>query len=116
MEKDNDNFLPASLRIGTIGAPTSQPKQPFSVLLRRIDEQYAEYLKNQSEWNHNDTRDLIITLKIALERMHQERDSARRDFCDLQADIQSPDGLVKGSDFAKSYGWECFDKKEKING
>ena len=73
---DNE-FIPASLRIGRIGATAApRPEVPFDVLLRGINSSYEEWLNNQSTWDHRDTRDLIITMKVALERMQQERDEA----------------------------------------
>lgn len=69
-------FIPASLRIGASAAP--RPEVPFDVLLRGINSDYAEWITNSPDWDRNDTRNLIITMKVALERMQQERDEARR--------------------------------------
>ena len=65
-------FIPASLRIGATPAPRTEVS--FDVLLRGINSNYAEWLTNSPHWDHNDTRNLIISMKIALERMQHQRD------------------------------------------
>jgi hypothetical protein len=66
---------------------------------------------------HND-RSVELHCKEAadeIERLREERNECRRNFCELVAEIHSPDGLVKGSDFAKSYGWDCFHDKNEAD-
>ena len=115
---DNE-FIPASLRIGASAAP--RPEVPFDVLLRGINSNYAEWITNSPHWDRNDTRNLIITMKVALERMQQERDEARRMYCkevehhhetvwnDGERDFKPLPAL----DVAKQNGWDCYKEDDK---
>jgi len=73
---DNE-FIPASLRIGASPAPRREV--PLDMLLRGINSDYAEWMTNSPDWDRNNTRNLIISMKVALERMQQERDKAEAD-------------------------------------
>jgi hypothetical protein len=68
-----------------------------------VNNRYADYLKNQVDWEHNDTRDLILKMKIAIEQLAAERDEARRDVCSMM----HMTGFL-GGDYAHSKGWDCF--------
>jgi len=105
---DNE-FIPASLRIGASAAP--RPEVPFDVLLRGINSNYAEWITNSPDWDRNDTRNLIITMKVALERMQQERDEARRIACQMIYD-QAPPPATKQS-IAEAEGWDCYKEEGK---
>jgi hypothetical protein len=78
----NNKFIPASLRMckmHSILDSLPMPKPSTDDLMRSINNRYADYLKNQVDWEHNDTRDLILTMKIAIEQLAAERDEARRE-------------------------------------
>ena len=106
---DNE-FISASLRIGRIGASAEpRPEVPFDVLLRGIDRRYKNWMTNSPDWDRNDTRDLIITMKVALERMQQERDEARRMYCVMR---DGEDNLTC-KEWADRKNWDCF--KENTN-
>jgi hypothetical protein len=101
-EQVSDNeFIPASLRIGTQRSLSdfSPPKPTTDDLMRIINSTYAEYLKNQVDWQHNDTRDLILKMKIALERITAERDEARREVCQ---------NYPYPNEYAIDRDWNCF--------
>ena len=100
---DNE-FIPASLRIGATAAP--RPEVPFDVLLRGIDRRYKNWMTNDPDWDRNDTRDLIITMKVALERMQQERDEARREVC--RSDDEYPHTHQVAVMRADARNWDCF--------
>ena len=98
---DNE-CIPASLRIGATPAP--RPEVPFDVLLRGITSNYAEWITNSPHWDRNDTRNLIITMKVALERLQQERDEARREVMSWISDQ-----ACRSEDIDREYaerGWE----------
>lgn len=101
---DNE-CISASLRIGaTPAAPRHEV--PLDVLLRGITSNYAEWITNSPHWDPNDTRNLIISMKVALERLQQERDTARRQLCSWEADRSR---IVESAvDVANRYGWNCF--------
>ena len=106
---DNE-FIPASLRIGRIGASAEpRPEVPFDVLLRGINSNYAEWITNSPHWDRNDTRNLIISMKVALERMQQERDEARRLYCQALW----LHGGVNPAEQARIKDWDCFSNKTK---
>ena len=105
---DNE-FIPASLRIGATAAP--RPEVPLDVLLRGIDRRYKNWMTNSPDWDRNDTRDLIITMKVALERMQQERDEARREFCQY---IHQNGGVLP-QHYAAARGWDCFPEKAEAD-
>lgn len=100
---DNE-FIPASLRIGATPAP--RPEVPLDVLLRGINSNYEEWMTNSPHWDRNDTRNLIISMKVALERMQQERDEARREILEsLHPDLRESHAAARE--------WDCF--KENTN-
>ena len=106
----NNEFIPASLRIG--GAPTNPPHKPsLNVLLRSVETRYANYLDDQLAWDRSDTRDLIISMKIALERMQQQRDEARQEVCRNN----HQQGGVPPHHYAESRGWDCFYDKDEAD-
>ncbi len=110
---DNE-FIPASLRIGASAAP--RPEVPFDVLLRGINSDYAEWITNSPDWDRNDTRNLIITMKVALERMQQERDEARRRICET-TDMTNPNDdcyvRLTPQQIAEHYEWDCYKEDGK---
>ena len=101
---DNE-CIPASLRIGATAAP--RPEVPFDVLLRGITSNYEEWITNSPHWDRNDTRNLIISMKVALERMQQERDEARRKVCEMEAECIF-DPPCTAQEYAIRMGWDCF--------
>lgn len=81
---DNE-FIPASLRIGRIGASAEpRPEVPFDVLLRGINSNYAEWITNSPHWDRNDTRNLIISMKVALERLRKELETLHQRIKDIK--------------------------------
>lgn len=70
---DGEN-LPASLRIGNHGSSSSARGKRD--LLKTIDRDYADWLGNQTEWfnDPNAIRDLIISMKIVIDQLRQDRD------------------------------------------
>ena len=108
---DNE-FIPASLRIGATAAP--RPEVSFDVLLRGIDRRYKNWMTNSPDWDRNDTRDLIITMKVALERMQQERDEAQRNVCEMEAECIF-DPPCTAQEYAIRMGWDCFPEKAEAD-
>jgi hypothetical protein len=104
---DNE-FIPASLRIGATAAP--RPEVPLDVLLRGINSNYGEWMTNSPHWDRNDTRNLIISMKVALERLQQERDEARREVCQFRS-TSYPHDMKEVYEIADSRGWDCFKEK-----
>jgi len=102
---DNE-FIPASLRIGATPAP--RPEVPLDVLLRGINSNYEEWMTNSPHWDRNDTRNLIISMKVALERLQQERDEARRLYCRAVEEIEH--GMTNETErmVADFLEWDCF--------
>ena len=81
---DNE-FIPASLRIGRIGASAEpRPEVPFDVLLRGINSNYGEWITNSPHWDRNDTRNLIISMKVALERLRKELETLHQRIKDIK--------------------------------
>jgi len=125
-EQVSDNeFIPASLRIGkhrSLSDSSPPPKPTTNDLIRIINNGYADYLKNQVDWEHNDTRDLILKMKIAVEQLTAERDEARRSCCEFAAMVDSADTVVMYVDsnrfheiamkYMKSRGWDCFPQED----
>jgi hypothetical protein len=96
--------IPASLRIGaTPVAPRHEV--PFDVLLRGININYGEWITNSPHCDPNDTRNLIISMKVALERMQQERDTARREVCRSRASCIKD---KQPEEIAAALEWDCF--------
>lgn len=108
---DNE-FIPASLRIGkhrSLSDSSPPPKPTTNDLIRIINNGYADYLKNQVDWEHNDTRDLILKMKIALEQLTAERDEARRTLCFIQSQVLGCTPWYH----ADRQGWDCFKENDK---
>jgi hypothetical protein len=107
-------FIPASLRIGkhrSLSDSSPPPKPTTNDLIRIINNGYADYLKNQVDWEHNDTRDLILKMKIALEQLTAERDEARREICESIQMIDPNDECwtrLNPQQIAEHREWDCF--------
>ena len=100
--------IPASLRIGaTPAAPRHEV--PFDVLLRGINSNYVQWITNSPHCDPNDTRNLIISMKVALERLQQERDEARREVCQFRS-TSYPHDTKEVYEIADSRGWDCFEE------
>ena len=113
-EQVSDNeFIPASLRIGkhrSLSDSSPPPKPTTNDLIRIINNGYADYLKNQVDWEHNDTRDLILTMKIAIEQLAAERDAARREVCQWE---HHWDKTASEQYYADKRGWDCYKEDGK---
>lgn len=72
----------ASLRVA--GEHLASPLAKPTDMLRCIGVGYADYLKNGVHWGHNECRDLILQMKIAIEQLVAERDDLRREIMQEQ--------------------------------
>ena len=109
----NNKFIPASLRIGKMHSildSLPMPKPSTDDLVRMVNNRYADYLKNQVDWEHNDTRDLILKMKIAIEQLAAERDAARQEVCQWE---HHWDKTSSEQYYADKRGWDCYKEDGK---
>lgn len=111
MNNSEDQFVPASLRIGYRGTPQDidqmeQPSRKRSLLMRGIDSDYADFIANQMHYDARSVRDMIITMKMLIEDLEGERDEARRMVCRaLYTDKEMQ------RNHARLCEWDCFEKE-----
>lgn len=86
MSEDKINSIPASLMIGRASIMESR-KFDLPVAMRRIEARYEDYIKNQKDWEHNDTRELIIIMKIAIEHLNGELEKSNKIFQELKGEM-----------------------------
>lgn len=125
MNNSEDQFFPASLRIGYRGTPQDidqmeQSSRGRSLLMKGINSDYADFIANQMHYDARSVRDMIITMKMLIEDLERERDEARRIACENEArhnsmmfDNQNYSDPVA---IAEKRGWDCFDRKENNDG
>ena len=110
MNNSEDQFVPASLRIGYAPQdidPMEQPSRKRSLLMRGINSDYADFIANQMHYDARSVRDMIITMKMLIEDLERERDEARREIC-----LNKTRGThTTPSEYAQTRAWDCFDKE-----
>jgi len=86
MSEDKGNSIPASLLIGRTSIMESG-EFDLPLAIRRIERRYEDYIKNQKDWEHNDTRELIIIMMITIENLNGELEKSNKIFQELKGEM-----------------------------
>lgn len=86
MNFDHKDPATASMMIG-IKSADGVTHFDLPVAMRRIKMIYDDYIKNHQNWDHNDTHDLIIMMKIVIDSLHGELEKSNKIFLDLKGEM-----------------------------